>query len=281
VGTFLAVRTFVFDLDGVVYRGKKALPGAVDTIETLRRHGHQVYFFTNNSTQSRATYVGKLRTIGLYTEEDHVMTSAFATALYLVERGAQGKTVFVVGEEGLRRELAGAGMKLVCDGIHQKVDHVVVGMDRDFTYEKLMRAHRAIADGAEFIATNRDATFPVEGGLVVPGGGTMVAAIETATGVKPLLIGKPETYAMRKILDLAQTPPEDAVIVGDRLDTDIRVGNKIGAMTVLVLTGIATRTEVAAAAPELRPDIVIQRLPEMLEDDRLFDDADVPSPAQG
>ncbi len=261
----MTVRTFVFDLDGVVYRGEQPLPGAAETIETLQHFGHQVCFFTNNSTQSRTEYAHKLRNIGLSVDETRIMTSAYATALYLEERGEQGKAVLAVGEKGLHEELDRVGMKLVGNGVRERVDYVVVGLDRDFTYEKLLKAHRAIVCGAKFIATNRDATFPLEDGLVIPGGGTMVAAIETATGVKPLLIGKPETYAIRKVFELAHASPEDAVVVGDRLDTDIRVGRKIGATTVLVLTGITSRAEAEAASPELRPDVVIQRLPEMLE----------------
>ena len=265
----MAGRTFVFDLDGVVYRGEQPLTGAVETIEALRHHGHQVYFFTNNSTQTRTEYASKLRRMGISCDEEHIMTSGFATALYLVEKGARGATVFPIGEGGLRGELNCAGMTLVDDGIREKVDYVVVGLDREFTYEKLMKGHLAITGGAQFIATNRDATFPLEEGLVIPGGGTMVAAIETSTGVKPVVIGKPETYAMCRILDLAGASPDDAVIVGDRLDTDILAGKRIGTTTVIVLTGITSEADIAAAPPELRPNMVIHALPELLGDGRL------------
>ena len=262
----LAVRTFVFDLDGVVYRGEQPLPGAVPTIETLRRLGHQVYFFTNNSTLTRSDYVRKLGRMGIPADPDHIMTSAYATALYLVEKGAQGASVFVVGEAGPREELKAVGMKLVEDGLSEKVDYVVVGMDRNFSYDMLMKAQQAILGGAKFIATNRDATFPLEAGRIVPGGGAMVAAIEVATGVTPVLIGKPETYAMRKVLELAGTTPENSVIIGDRLDTDVLVGKRIGATTVLVLTGITTEKDLRSAPPEMQPDVVIRSLSEMFEE---------------
>lgn len=261
----MAVRTFVFDLDGVVYRGMQPLPGAVDTIATLRQFEHQVYFFTNNSTQTRSTYAEKLRGMGIPADEEHIMTSSYATALYLSEKGAQGAAALVVGEEGPRVELSAIGMRLVEDGATEGVDYVVVGMDREFTYEKLKKAQQAIFKGAEFVATNRDNTFPLEDGLLVPGGGAIVSAIEAATGVTPAVIGKPETYAMRKVLDVAHASPEDSVIVGDRLDTDILVGKRLGATTVLVLTGVTTEKDLETAAPERRPDVVIRRLPEMLE----------------
>ena len=258
-------RTFVLDLDGVVYRGKQALPGAVETIETLRRLGHQVYFFTNNSTKTRVTYQQKLAGMGIQADIEHIMTSSYATALYLEEHGAQGKSVLVVGREGIREELKAVGMVIAEDGLHEKVDYVVVGMDRDFCYDTLTKAQHAIMGGATFIATNRDATFPMENGMVLPGGGTIVAAIEVASGVKPILIGKPETPAMMEVLHLAHATPKDAVIVGDRLDTDILVAKRIGALSVLVLTGVTKEKDLESVPEEMKPDMVVKSLPEMLE----------------
>lgn len=249
----------------MIYRGEQPLPGAVETITTLRRLGYQVYFFTNNSTQTRASYAGKLNRMGISVDEKHIMTSSYATALYLKERGACGASVFIVGEEGPRVELSAIGMEIVNDRLDTHVDYVVVGMDRNFTYEKLTKAQHAILNGAQFIATNRDATYPLEGGKVVPGGGALVAAIEVATGVAPVLIGKPEPTAMQKLLDLAHTSPKEAVIVGDRLDTDVLVGKRLGAVTVLVLTGVTTEADLREAPPECQPDIVIRQLSEILD----------------
>lgn len=257
----MAVRTFVFDLDGVVYRGEQALPGAVDTIETLRKLGRQVYFLTNNSTQTRTTYANKLRGMGIPAEEGHIMTSSYATALYLSELDGNGKTAFVVGEEGIRKELEAVGIRVVKD---PPADYVVAGMDKSFDYQTLLRAQQAILGGAKFIATNRDATYPLEGGLVVPGGGALVAAIEVASGVQPVVIGKPETHTMHSILELAGCLPEEAVIIGDRLDTDVLLGKRIGSPTVLVLTGVTTEQDVEKSPEELRPDLVVHTLPEIL-----------------
>jgi len=259
------IRTFVLDLDGVVYRGKQALPGAVETIQTLRRLGHQVYFFTNNSTRTRIAYQQKLAEMGVPADIEHIMTSSYATALYLQEQGAQGKSVLVVGREGIRKELTAVGMEISTDGLHEKVDYVVVGMDRDFDYEMLTKAQNAIIRGATFIATNKDASFPCEDGRVVPGAGGLVAAIEVASGTKSILIGKPETPAMMEILHMAKANPHEAIIVGDRLDTDILVGKRIGALSVLVLTGVTTEKDLEKAPAEMQPDVVIRTLDELLE----------------
>lgn len=260
----MSVRTFVFDLDGVVYRGEQALPGAVDTIETLRRLGHQVYFLTNNSTQTRTTYANKLRGMGIPVDEEHIMTSSYATALYLIEQGAEGKSAFVVGEEGIRKELEAVGLRVVTEA---PADYLVVGMDKSFNYDTLLRAQHAILGGAEFIATNRDTTYPLEAGLIVPGGGALVAAIEVASGVQPLVIGKPEPHTMNAILELAGCSPEEAVIVGDRLDTDVLLGKRVGSPTVLVLTGVTTERDLEQAPLELRPDVVVRALPEILQNE--------------
>lgn len=263
----MAVRTFVFDLDGVIYRGEQPLPGAIDTIFTLRQLQHQVYFFTNNATQTRQNYITKLTQMGIPVDKEHIMTSAYATAIYLISQNANRSTVYVVGEQGLRDELEEIGMTLV-DGTSPKdVDFVITGLDRKFTYNKLMIAQQAIFGGAKFIATNRDTTFPLEEGLIVPGGGAIVCAIEAATNVTPIVIGKPETTAMQEIFDLASASPSDAIVVGDRLDTDILSGKRIGALTVLVMTGITTPEILANAPEEMTPDVVIDCLDDILHND--------------
>jgi HAD superfamily hydrolase (TIGR01450 family) len=204
--------------------------------------------------------------MGVLVDKEHIMTSSYATALYLKERGAQGKTVFVVGERGIREELNAIGMKIVDgDPDNHSVDYVVVGMDRGFTYKKLAKAQQAIIHGAQFIATNRDATYPLEEGRVVPGGGAIVAAIEVASGKSPVLIGKPEPTAVEKLLEMANTSPRETAIIGDRLDTDVLVGKRLGAVTGLVLTGVTTREELNSAPPDLLPDIVVDKLPDLLD----------------
>ncbi len=259
--------TYVFDLDGVIYRGIELLPCARELISALRSCGHKVRFYTNNSSLPRHSYVLKLEELGILTNIEEIMTSAYAAALYLVEQGAVGKTVYKIGERGIKEELEAVGIHVISGDEEPEacIDFVVVGIDRQFTYDKLTRAQQAILSGAKFIATNMDATYPLEGGKVVPGAGGLVAAVQIASSTKPFLVGKPEVYALNKLLELNDTPPERAVIVGDRLDTDIQMGNKVGAHTVLVLTGITTRQEAQTATGDLRPERVIETLAQLLD----------------
>lgn len=259
---------YIFDLDGVLYLGDTAIPYAADAVRRLQDAGKQIYFLTNNSGKTRAEYRKKLADVnGLDVPESAIFTSAYATALYLKQRGAAGRSVFVIGEPGLAAELsASGGLVPVTEpdsaDVHD-IDYVVVGIDRQFTYDKLRFAHAAITRGhAQFIATNRDATFPMETGEI-PGGGSLVASLATATGREPVTIGKPETHAYEAILDAAGVTAADSVMVGDRLDTDIAVGRRAGAGTVLVLTGVTSEEKAQAAPPEWRPDRIIGDLREL------------------
>ena len=259
----MSIRLVIFDLDGVIYRGDEPMPFAVQTVQRLRNEGVMVRFLTNNSALTREAYVRRLTGVGIPAQEEDFMTSAYATALYLQTQGAQGRRVFIVGEEGIHEELRRIGMVVVTDPEEEGADYVVAGIDRDFTYDKLRRAHYAIQHGAGFIATNRDATYPAAGGRIVPGGGAIVAAIQTCTGVEPTVIGKPNTYSMELLLQKCEVPASEAILVGDRLDTDVLVGNRAGLHTVLVLTGVTGEEGLDTAPPEMRPERVIRTLAEL------------------
>jgi phosphoglycolate/pyridoxal phosphate phosphatase family enzyme len=255
---------YVFDMDGVLFRMDDPLPGAAEAVRRLHEHGDAVFYLTNNSSKTRADYVEKLARFDIHATPDEVMTSAYATGRLFIEWGAAGRSVYVVGEHGIREELASAGMKIVDYREDAPIDYVVAGWDRGFTYRKLAEAHLAITRGARFIATNRDATYPDTGGRTLPGGGSLVAAIETCTGVRPFTVGKPEPYTLELILRLAGAAPAECVVVGDRLDTDVALGKRVGARTALVLTGVSTRADVEAAPPELRPDFIWNDLGELV-----------------
>ncbi len=200
---------WILDLDGVVYRGKERQPYARELILHLRSSGSIVRFLTNKAAHSRDEYSRVLTSMGIPTSPEEVMTSGYATALYLASEDAAGKTVYRIGEQGIDSELELAGVRVLKDGDapDAHVDYVVVGMDRRFNYDKLARAQKAILAGARFIATNEDPTLPIEGGAVLPGAGCMVAAVRAATSVEPLVIGKPETYSVEKLLESTGTPP--------------------------------------------------------------------------
>ncbi|HUT74886.1 MAG TPA: HAD-IIA family hydrolase [Armatimonadota bacterium] len=257
-----SLRLLVFDLDGVIYRGKRLLPHAAETVAWARERGLAVRFLTNNSTVTRDEYARRLGEFGIPTPPAEIMTSAYATALYLKSRGNAGARVLVVGEGGLRDEIAAMGFEVLTAPPVDGVRYVAVGMDRAFCYDMLCAAMDAVLDGAEFIASNRDATFPVENGLL-PGGGTIVAAIETAVGFSPRLIGKPETRMVELLLSQAGCQSAEAVIVGDRLDTDIKAGRAASIHTALVLTGISSADDVGRAPDDVRPEWVIDTLAEL------------------
>lgn len=255
----------VFDLDGVVYLGDTAIPHAIETLNQLAAHGHRLYFLTNNSTASRQNYVDKLARMGFQTTPTQVMTSAYATALYLEGLGAAGKSAFVVGEAGLKAELEMVGLVVIDPEDPTPADFVVAGLDRGLTFAKLNRAHQEIAvNGANFIATNRDATYPMETGTI-PGGGAIVAPIEYSTGVKGVTIGKPEPGTWLRILELAGTPPHGALMIGDRPETDIMGAKAVGLHTALVLTGVTCVEEVPLLPEEQAPDHILADLRGLVE----------------
>ena len=260
---------YIFDLDGVVYLGETPFPDSAATIAALLHAGRQIYYLTNNSGRSRADYQAKLAKMNIPAELGQIFTSAYATALYLKSQGAAGKTAYVVGMSGIVSELKEAGLNPVTatDLVpYTHIDYVVVGIDREFNYEKLRFAHAAITRGhAEYIATNLDATFPMEEGEI-PGGGSIAASITTATAREPFVVGKPQPYALQAILDAANASPSQAVLVGDRLDTDIAAGNNLGVPTVLVLTGVTTLAMANQAPPDWKPNRIIGNLRELLEE---------------
>lgn len=259
----LDIRAVIFDLDGVIYRGRTPLPGGRAAVAKLSAQGRQIYYFTNNSTRSRESYMELLASFGLATDPDHIVTSASLTVEYLRDKYAgQSPTILVVGEQGLRDELTRAGFRVVRNAPKRGVEVVVVGMDRKFTYAKLHRAQQALLAGAEFIATNRDATYPVEGN-VIPGGGSIVAAVAAAAAREPITMGKPSEWSGRLIARHAGVSPPEMLMVGDRLETDIVMGRRAGIWTVMVLTGISTLEEAHASPDQDKPHWIIPSIAEL------------------
>lgn len=249
---------YIFDMDGTLFRGDQPLPGAAETVATLRAAGAKIRFVTNNSTRSRDHYVEKLSRMGFEAQPHEVYSSSLAAAAYL--RGSVERA-HVVGEEGLSGALEAAGIDC---GASDGVDVVVVGLCRAFDYARLTRAMRYLLDpGVRFVATNRDAVFPTEGGQVVPGAGAIVAALAACAGREPELVGKPAPYLVESILRDACVEPRDALVVGDRVETDIVAGRRAGCAVHLVLTGVtriappglassADLTGVLARAPDVK-----------------------------
>ncbi len=245
------IKCFVIDLDGVVYKGSELVPGMDRRIASLQRKA-KVIFLTNNSTRSRAQYVKKLNGFGIFITEDDIVTSGYAAAKYIKEKYPRGK-VYVIGEDGLKKELEWQGVQ-VC---WRDCDIVLVGLDRNINYMKLSFALNFISRGARFIATNTDNTLVTEKGLM-PGAGAIVSAVRMASRKEPTIIGKPSEIVGDIILRKAGVDPQDILVIGDRLETDIAMGKKCGMKTALVLTGYATNEEVKHSP--IKPDFVLEKL---------------------
>jgi NagD protein len=256
----------VLDLDGTVYLGDALLPGARRTIETLRAAGSRVVFLSNKPLQTRADYAAKLTRLGVPTSPDEVINSSWVLARWL-EQEAPGATLFVVGEPPLLAELQAAGFRLTqpstgSSGRSGEIQFVVASFDRTFDYRKLQIAFDAIRAGARFIATNADRYCPTStGGL--PDAAAVIGAIEGCTGRQvEVVVGKPSPITARAILDRLQLPASECIIVGDRLETDIRMGQEAGMATAVVLTGVTTPEDLAAS--DIQPDYVLHSLAELL-----------------
>jgi 4-nitrophenyl phosphatase len=243
----------LFDLDGVVYLGSTPLPGAQETFDWMDGRGMPYCLVTNNSTRTPHQYQEKLRDMGINVPLHTIYTSALATAQYLRKQYPDGAPVFAIGEAGVFEALAEAGFWID----DQAPSLVCVGLDQSLTYAKLKTACLAIRAGARFIGTNPDRTLPVEEGLV-PGNGAALAALETATDVAPVVIGKPSATMIELAIERIGARKEEVAIIGDRLDTDIEAGEAAGITTVLILTGVH-RVEDIPRFPA-RPDFIVDNL---------------------
>jgi 4-nitrophenyl phosphatase len=251
---FVAPRGLLVDLDGVVYHGDTVLPGAPPFFRFLREYRIPFLLTTNNSTLGPHQYVEKLARMDIEVAEHEVLASADATASYLRQQAPEGTRVYVIGEEGLKSSIEAAGHILA----EADVSFVVVGLDRDLTYKKLTQAVRLVRAGAKFVGPNPDTTLPMDDG-VIPGAGSFQAAITAATGVRPLIIGKPEPTMLLIGCERIGTTPAQTAIIGDRLDTDIVGGSRAGLQTIMVLTGVSTLADVDRAA--VKPDHIFDDLP--------------------
>ena len=289
----------IFDMDGVLYRGSILMPYAKESVDRLRKAGWQVFFATNNSTATRDEYVARLARLGLGGDLEHVITSAYATAHYLERLEPKPKDVLVIGADGLRTEIRAVGIGVrdagalpgvdpppgaAADGVEPGAmrryltslslppvaDTVVVGLDLHLTYAKLAEAQRCVLAGARLVCSNRDRAYPVEGRLL-PGAGTIVAAIEVATGQQAVCVGKPEPFLFEEAIRRASalggagraSGAKPVVVIGDSTEYDIVAAHRVGATGVLILTGLTVESALKSAKGEAAPDRVIRSLEEL------------------
>ena len=248
---------YLTDMDGVLVSGRQMIPGADAFIERLKASGAEWLVLTNNPLYTPRDLAYRLQTIGLDVPAERIFTSGMATARFLQAQRPEG-TAFVIGESGLTGPIHDAGYVLT----DHDPDYVVLGETHNYSVEAITRAVRLVAAGARFIATNPDPNGPSEHGLV-PACGAMAALIERASGVTPLFIGKPNPLMMRLALNYLGVHSEDAVMIGDRMDTDIIAGIESDMQTVLVLTGVTARADLPRFpyAPSLVLDGVGQIVP--------------------
>lgn len=247
---------FLFDMDGVLYRGHRALPGARALLAEMDRRGIPFALVTNNSARTPRQYVRHLARMGMRVPEPRIITSSQVAAAYLARRLRRGARVLVIGEWGLRQAVRRAGFVVAWD----RVAAVVVGLDRTLNYRKLSKATDALLRGAAFVAANPDPLVPTERGLI-PGAGVPVEALAYAVGRRPVVVGKPQPDLLNEGMARIGTIPAETVMVGDQLTTDIAAGRAAGTVTVQVRTGVPTARRLDPTAP--RPDLVVKDLREL------------------
>jgi len=273
---------FLFDCDGVIWHGEELIKGVQTVLELLRTKNKKLIFVTNNATKSREAFKAKFDRLGIHAELDEIFGSAYATALYLkrILKFPDDKKVYVIGEKGLEDELASENLKF-CGGTDpadnqfidlmdfssiqtdKEVGAVMCGFDMHINYKKLAKAHRYLHEnaGCHFILTNDDSTFPTDGSLF-PGSGAISAPLRYAMlGKKePIVVGKPNQPMLDCILEKHKLDPSRSCMIGDRLDTDIAFGINGGLSTLLVLTGVVSRADLAQPQAKILPEYVVDSL---------------------
>lgn len=259
---FRDIHALITDLDGVLLRGNEPLPGMVALFDFLHQRHIPFIIATNNSTKTPAQYCQKFARLGAaVVKEENILTSSLVTAAYLRQQFTPGATVYTVGQAGLKQAIKSVGFSLLED-TSQPATAVVVGGDPDLTYDKLKYAALHIQRGAVFIGTNPDMLYPTEEGLV-PEAGTILAAVQAATGVSPLIMGKPERFLFETALARLGSQPYETIMLGDRLETDIQGGQRTGLKTALLTTGVDTLKSIHSK--KIQPDAVFAGLDELVE----------------
>jgi 4-nitrophenyl phosphatase len=248
---FTNIQALIIDMDGVLWHGDQPMPGLTDFFQTLRAQQIRFILATNNASLTQEQYVNKLAKMGVEVSHDEILTSSMATALYLSQHHNPAESrVFVIGEDGAKQPLLDHGFTLT--DLYELNDdkenpnmgaHIVVcGKDSTLTWDKLATATLNIRAGAQFIGTNADTTLPTERGLT-HGNGAILAALQAATGVEPIIIGKPEPIIYQQALALLGVDPALTVAIGDRLETDILGAVRTGIRSLMVLSGVSTEED--------------------------------------
>ncbi len=257
----------IIDMDGVLWHGSEPLPGLIDFFDALRQRSLSFVLATNNASLTATQYIAKLASFGVDISEQEILTSGMATANFLAEHHPPELTrVYAIGESGLLEPLIEQGFELTgLDEIRDPMnnfgpDVVVSGLDRNLSWQKLSTATLNIRAGAHFYGTNADTSLPTEKGITI-GNGSILKALEAATGQKPTTIGKPKPVMYQQAMKILNTSPEQTLAIGDRLDTDILGAINAGTLSILVLSGISTEQDLKQC--DFAPTLVMQDIREI------------------
>jgi len=252
----MSLRGVIIDLDGTVYHGGTVLEGVPQTIADLRAAGLELFFFSNNPIRDGEEYVTYLTEQGLNVQPNEAGSAGDVTVRYL-QKHHNGDTIYFIGSEGLKNQLKRAGLQLTDSRVDSDV--ALVSWTPEFGYEDMDNALSVIDEQTTFLGTDPDRTFPDENGEVTPGSGAIIDAVAVTVGREPdAILGKPSPWAQEFALDRLGIPPEECLVVGDRLDTDLLLGEQAGMTTALVLTGVTDRSDIDSGP--VTPDYVLEDL---------------------
>lgn len=244
------IKALIIDMDGVIWKGDAPIGDLPSTFRKIRERGLRFVFATNNGTKSPEEYQEKLRTLGVEIEPSQVVTSALGIAFMLDREYPKGTKIFMIGENGICAALEEKGFEILSVERAQEAQIFVMGIDRGINFQKVAEATLLVRNGIPFYATNTDRTFPTPRGEI-PGAGAWLSIITTATGVNPIVAGKPYPFLMELALEKLGTKKEETLVVGDRLETDIAAGQRVGCPCALVLSGVSTREEADQWTPKI------------------------------
>jgi 4-nitrophenyl phosphatase len=255
------IKALILDMDGVIWKADAPIGNLPEIFKRIESLGLKYIFATNNGTKTPEQYVGILKKLGVDAKPEQVVTSALGVAHILAQQFPQGTKMFMIGEDGIRIVLEEKGFEVLSVENAQAAQVVVMGIDRDITFNKMREATLLVQNGIPFYATNPDKTFPTPRGEI-PGAGAWISVITTATGIEPIYAGKPFPFMMELSLERLGTKRQETLVVGDRLETDIAAGQAVVCPCALVLSGVSTREQADAWTPKI--DIIADDLASLI-----------------
>jgi 4-nitrophenyl phosphatase len=256
------IKALIIDMDGVVWKSDSPIGDLAATFGRIRERGLKFVFATNNSTKTSDQYVERLTGLGVNVEPWQVITSSQAAAAMVAKKFPPRTKAFIIGEDGIRMAMEEKGFEVVSVENATQAQVVVMGIDREITFQKASEATLLVRNGIPFYATNADKTFPTPRGEI-PGSGAWLSIITTATGVEPIVAGKPFPFLMELSLEKLGTSKAETLVVGDRLETDIAAGQAVGCPCALVLSGVSTKEEAEKWDPKI--DMITESLSELVK----------------